>query len=104
MIPLFIEYNIDYPPYVVGITFNENKPDLDCQTFGEEIKRCTLPKSYFEGKKSGYYFTKHDNHFDGKSFNYEVAPVKVILDDTNSKGNINSLGLYYWLLLILIMI
>ena len=70
-----------------------------------EIKRCTLPKSYFEGNKSGYYFTKHDNHFDGKSFNYEAAPVKVILDDdTNSKGNINSLGLYYWLLLILIMI
>ena len=70
----------------------------------KKLKDAWFLKAILKGKKTGYYFIKHDNHFDGKSFNYEVAPVKVILDDTNSKGNINSLGLYYWLLLILIMI
>ncbi len=53
---LIIEYNIEYPPYVVGITFNENKPDLDCKTMGEEIKRCMVPKSHFEGKKNWILF------------------------------------------------
>ena len=103
---LIIEYNMKSPTHSTGITFNENKPDLDCRTLGEEIKRCTVPKSHFEGKKSGYYFTMHKNHLDGKSFNYEAAPVKVILDEgSHSKGNIIiSLSLYYWLLLILIMI
>ena len=103
---LIIEYNMRSPKGLTGITFNENKPDLECKTLGEEIKRCTVPKSHFKGKTIGYYATKHTNHLGGKSFNYEISSVKVIFndDDMVSKGNINSFGLYYGLLLILIMI
>ena len=67
-----------------------------------------MPKSHFTGLKSGYYFTKHNNHLGTKSTSYEGSPVKVILDDSskptdNSKGYMNSFILYHWLLLILIM-
>ena len=104
---LIIEYLIESPNSLNGITFNENSQDLNCETIGKGIKRCIVPKSHFIGKTSGYYFTKHINHLSKKSTNYEVSPVKVILedstDDTDSKGNIYSITLYYSLLLILIM-
>ena len=99
---LIIEYGMEDPEKFVGITFNEEANDLTCQDIGREVKRCTVPKSHFKGKKSGYYFTKHSNHLNGKSYSYEAPPIKVILND--SKGNIISFISYYWLLLILIMI
>ena len=104
---LIIEYGMENPDSLIGITFNENAQDLNCQTIGKEIKRCTVPKSHFTGLKSGYYFTKHNNHLGTKSTSYEGRPVKVFLDDSSKptddgKGYMNSFILYYWLLLILI--
>ena len=98
---LFIEYALENPKSLVGLTFNENKEDLSCQTIGKFIKKCTVPKSHFEGKKTGYYFLKHNNHLNGKSTSYEGLPVKVILN--GSKFNKASFTLVYSLLLILIM-
>ena len=77
---LIIEYGMENPTELIGISFNSNSPDLNCQTLGREVKRCIVSKSHFEGLKSGYYFTKHHNHLDGKSTSYEISPVKVILD------------------------
>ena len=104
---LIIEYGMEDPSSLIGITFTEINQDLKCQIIGREVKRCTVPKSHFKGLKSGYYFTKHNNHLGTKSTSYEGRPVKVILDDSskptdNSKGYMNSFILYYWLLLILI--
>ena len=102
---LIIEYGMESPSSLTGITFNENARDLNCQTIGKHVKRCTVPKSHFEGLKSGYYFPKHNNHLGTKSTSYENPPVKVILDDsTKNIGNMNSFTLYHWLLLILIMV
>ena len=61
-----------------------------------------MPKSHFDGLRSGYYFTKHTNHLGGKSTSYEAPPIKVILNDIGGGGSMNSFILYYWLLLILI--
>ena len=77
---LIIEYIIEDPNYLTGITFNENEKDLVCQNVGREMKRCIVPKSHFKGKKSGYYFTKHQNHLNKKSSSYEALPIKVILN------------------------
>ena len=101
---LTVEYGMENPKSLVGLTFNENSKDLSCNTIGREIKRCTVTKSHFDGKKNGYYFIKHSNHLDGKSTSYEGFPVKVILDDSGngSKFNKVSLTLVYSLLLILI--
>ena len=100
-----VEYGMENPKSLVGLTFNENSKDLSCNTIGREIKRCTVTKSPFDGKKNGYYFIKHSNHLDGKSTSYEGFPVKVILDGSGngSKYNKVSITMVYSLLLVLIM-
>jgi len=100
-----IEYFIENPDSLTGITFNENQPDLACEDVGRQGKRCTVAKSHFSGKSTGYYFTKHQNHLNKKSFSYEAPPIKVILpdSDSNSKGNIISISSFISLLLFLIM-
>ena len=92
----YVYYDSKDIKYLKGITFNEDKGDLFCEERQKELLRCLVPRSHFE--KSGYYFTKHTNHLDGKSIFYEIPPVKVIL-----KGGFYSISLYYSLLLILIM-
>jgi len=74
------------------MTFNENAPDLECENINKNWKRCTVPKSHFKGLENGYYFTKHQNHLNGKSISYEAPPVEVILSssDPNSNSNPNS--------------
>ena len=78
---LYIDYHIENPDSITGITLNEDAEDLICEILGREIKRCKIPKSHFNGKENGYYFTKHTNHLDGKSFSYEAPPIKIILHE-----------------------
>ena len=103
-----IEYFIENPDSLTGITFNENQQDLVCEEVGRQGKRCIVPKSHFTGKSTGYYFTKHQNHLNRKSFLYEAPPIKVILPDSDSdsnlKGNDISISYFISLLLFLIML
>lgn len=109
---LYVYYANDDPNYFKGITFNETAGELTCEKLTNKLNRCTVPKSHFT--ESGYYYTKHTNHLNSKSTNYEVAPVQVILegsdetdpDDSgdNSMTYIYSIPIYYSLLLILIMV
>ena len=78
---LTVDYHIENPDSLTGITLNEDAEDLICEDLGREIKRCKIHKSHFNGKESGYYFTKHTNHLDGKSFSYEAPPIKIILPE-----------------------
>ena len=84
---------------IVGLTFNENEKDLSCELLSRKIKKCTVSKSHFKGKQSGYYFLKHNNHLEGKSSNYEFLPLKV---EINGANIISALSLYYLLLLIIL--
>ena len=98
---------VDDPGRLTGITLNEKEEDLNCEITQNMLLRCTVPKSHFKGMESGYYFTKHTNHLNGKSTSYEGIPIKVILDDSpspnnGSKRNIIWYSSYYWLLLIII--
>lgn len=95
---LTVEYFTLEPYLIKGITFNENANDLSCEVIGEIIK-CSVPKSHFNGKKSGYYFTKQRNINDGKSILYEIPPIKVILS-----GNSLSFSLIYLLLFLILII
>jgi len=78
---LTVDYHIENPDSLTGITLNEDAEDLTCEALSREIKRCKVPISHFNGKESGYYFTKHSNHLDGKSFSYEAPPIKIILPE-----------------------
>ena len=84
------EHNIDLQTYFYD---PQKEGDLNCEIIRKIFLRCTVPKSHFQGMKSGFYFTKHTNHLNGKSISYEGKPVKVILDQSpsptdSSKGNI----------------
>ena len=87
---LTIEYNLENAKSLKGMTFNENAPDLECENINKNWKSCTVPKSHFEGLENGYYFTKHQNHLNGKSISYEAPPVKVILSDPGSDSDKDS--------------
>ena len=87
---LTLEYYSENADCLNGMTFNENAPDLECENINKRLKRCTVPKSHFKGLESGYYFTKHQNHLNGKSISYEVPPVKVILSDPGSDSDKDS--------------
>ena len=99
---LFVEYFTNNPEYFKGITFNQDKGDLSCEIRHDVNVRCTIPKSHFDGKKTGYYYTKHTNHLNSKSTYYIIDPIKVILNSSSS-GFFYSVSLYYLLLFILIM-
>ena len=108
---LYIVYSSESADYLKGMTFNKDKGDLSCKKMKNSLLNCTIPKSHFEGKESGYYFTQHTNHLNGKSAFYESSPINVILPKPDpkptskpSKGSIYSISLYYSLLLILIIL
>ena len=91
--------------YLKGLTYNENEKDLECQIINDILK-CEVPKSHFNGKTNGLYFLKHTNPIDKKVISYEIQPIRVILDndESDSKGSIASLSINYLILLILLLI
>ena len=104
--PISIIYWIENPQHLKGFTYNEEADDLKCEDVGGYYKKCEVTKEHFKGKKNGDYFLKHTNHLGMKSTNYEVPPIKIILEETPvpSKGNIIFSSLLYSFGLLLIMI
>ena len=86
-----------------GLALEPNLKDLNCDY--ELGINCTIPKSYFEGQKDGYYYTYHENHLGGKSPCYEMAPIKVILtpESKSSAEKIKIFGLTFALLMVFIL-
>ena len=99
---LTIDYFLENPDAVNGMTFNENAKDLECEEVGRRIKRCKVPKSHFKGKKTGYYFIKHTNHLNKKSVFYEAPPIKIIL--SSSMGSVQKYSFIYIFILLLLTI
>ena len=90
---LIVEYYTS-PDELKGVTFNPDSSDLVCEDL-KNMKKCTVPKSHFDGKKSGFYFTMHENHLNKKSYSFEIPPIKVILpgsesNDTNNETDTNN--------------
>ena len=81
---LKVVYQIENPKGLFGIRFNTDGKDLICEDF-TGIKICTVPKTHFYKKKSGYYFITHKNHLNGQSICYEAPPIKVIAPKLNGK-------------------
>ena len=78
------------------ITLNPDKGNLECTDYNN-IKKCKVPKSHFDGKKGGLYFINHFNNVNKYSANYETFGIKVILPgDSTGSGRISkfSLGLF----------
>ena len=65
------------PENVKNIKLNpDSETYLECKDL-VGMKICTVPKSHFEDKEPGYYYTHHLNHLNGYSIYYESNPINV---------------------------
>ena len=83
---IYIRYISYLPDSYNSIKLNPDSPSyLECEDISDisedfiGIKKCIVPRSHFEGKESGYYYTYHLNHLNESSIFYDITPVKVIL-------------------------
>ena len=72
-----------------GIRLNKDAEELVCSSIGY-VESCIVPKSHFNGLKTGYYYLYHGHYDKTKGLNiyYEVTPFKVILPEENNSRNI----------------
>ena len=68
---------------VEGISLGMENGNISC-TYKEKLKKCDVPKSYFDGKANGDYYFYYTNKLGEKVRLYGLAPAKVILTE---KGN-----------------
>ena len=68
--------------YIDNIRINpDSNEDLKCENMYHTLKRCEVPKSHFQNKKSGYYYIYHRNHMNNYIKLYEFSPIQVIIPD-----------------------
>ncbi len=92
----YINYNLD------KLTLNLESENLKCEAnYKYTTIQCIVPKSHFQGKKSGYYYLYYTNFLGGKSLFYEVEPFKVILSGSIISFSINKIVYILSLLLLL---
>ena len=79
--------NSDSYPEIPKIRLNIDSEDLNCQLLSEEnsLLECVVPKSHFEGKKSGNYYTIHINDLNNQTILYQIPPIKIILNDESEE-------------------
>ena len=67
--------------YNGNLTLNIKIDNVKCKhgSGGYNVIQCVVPKSHFEGEKSGLYYLHYTNSLGEKSIFYEVTPFKVIL-------------------------
>ena len=87
------------PDRVKNIRFNEAGNDLECED-KSEMKICQVPKSHFNGAKTGYYFVRHKSETNGYMAHYEAFGVNYVLQN---KGKMVSSSIFVLGLLSLIL-
>ena len=83
-----IIYETNSPELLTGIKLNKDSSELEC-TNRMGSKECIVTNAHF--KKSGDYYTYHDNNFGTKSISYEITTIKVTIkekeeDDSGSSS------------------
>ena len=77
LIPIY--FIMSKPENIRGIKLNPDSKELDCGHPDEIVKRCLVPKSHFDGKKNGYYYTYYLNGENKLNIFYDISPNLVIL-------------------------
>ena len=78
-----------------------NGTNLECEK-KRDFLICILPKSHFEGQKSGYYFPRYVNDLNEEYIFYSVPPFKVILNDESKTPDDKNGGLSTKTILIIV--
>ena len=97
-------YEIFISPGLNNIALIENGKDLECRG-GEDLKICTVPKSYFKDKNNGYYYLQHKGKEGDNTINfinYETFGVNV--ENLGNSGEISnySIGLFALIFLLVL--
>lgn len=79
---------------------NEAGDNLECSG-SKDFKVCKVPKSHFNGAKSGHYFIRHNCNGNNCIINYESFGINVVLP--GSQGRAFSLSIFLFGLLSLIL-
>ena len=89
---------------IKNIGLNKARTDLECK--GEnDLKTCIVPKSHFDGAKSGYYFFHSINAENEDRISYESFGTNDILPEKkDSKGSVISTPFFLLVLLNLILL
>ena len=93
------ELKNDFP---IRIKLNLNGTNLECEKKNNIVLICILPKSHFEGQKSGYYFPKFVNDLNEEYIFYTNPPFKVILNDESKTPDDKNGGLSTKTILIIV--
>ena len=96
-------YEIFISPGLNNITIIENGKDLECRG-GEDLKICTVPKSYFKDKNNGYYYLQHKGKEGDNTINfinYETFGVNVNVENLGEISKY-SLGLFALIFLLVL--
>ena len=85
-----IYINTQMNTLINNIRLNPDGEDLKCKDI-ENYKKCTVDKSHFKDKKTGYYLIHHKNNVGKYTTNYESFGINVILPggDSGNAGEIN---------------
>ena len=75
---LFLDYIMGLKENFKGIKINPNEKELQC-LYIKNGKRCTVHKSHFFNKISGYYYTYQLNYLNKYAPYYGISPIKVTL-------------------------
>ena len=79
---LTLELILVMPYNTKSIKLNlDSDEELKCNDLFDTIKKCTVPKSHFVNKESGYYFIYHLNHLNKYIKFYEYSPIQVIFSN-----------------------
>ena len=87
-----IYINTQMNTLINNIRLNPDGEDLKCDDIAG-YKKCTVNKSHFKDKKTGYYLIHHKNNVEKYTTNYESFGVNVILPGGDS-GNAGEISKY----------
>ena len=83
--PEIISFEMNTPSLDSGIKLNpDSESYLECENFFK-VKRCIVPLSHFNGKKSGDYNIYHKNHAGDSNIYYSLPLINITLPDDITK-------------------
>ena len=87
----------------INVRINKDGSDIKCENLND-IKKCTVTKSHFKGKKGGYYYIYHEDGLGNYIPYYEHFGVKVILSGSdNNSYKIKNFSILYLLICLVIL-
>ena len=87
LIPIY--FIMSEPKNIRGIRLNYYSEELNCEYPDDNVKKCLVPKSHFDFRKSGYFYTYYLNEQNELNIFYDISPILVKLPMIKNEVIIN---------------